>query len=200
MKKKTTALCIAIALIVVAAIGGTMAYFTDNETATNTFTMGKVDIELTETEWVAPTNAAPGIAYDKNPVVGNIGDNPAWIRVDVTLSDATAFKKAASKYGITDLSTIFSGHDESKWTRAGITEDATNGTLTYSYYYKTLLNPGYYTDHLFTAVTIPAAFNNADMAAIGDNFTITIQAHAIQDADGFNTVENAFSNYTVEAK
>ena len=62
MKKKIVTLCVVICLLAVAAIGGTLAYFTDNETATNVFTMGKVDIELTETEWVDPDAVFPGIA------------------------------------------------------------------------------------------------------------------------------------------
>ena len=200
MKKKIVTLCVVICLLVVAAIGGTLAYFTDNETATNVFTMGKVDIELTETEWVAPDAVYPGIAYEKNPVVKNVGDDSAWIRVDVTLSDAAAFVTAAGKYQITDLSVIFDEHDETKWTRAEIVQDAEKDTLTYSYYYNDLLEAGESTDAIFTQVKIPGQFNNADMKAIGENFTITIQAHAMQTADDYDTVQEAFAAYIFEAK
>lgn len=50
MKKKTI-LVAAIAVMLVAAlvVGGTLAYFTDTDTKTNTFTTGKVDITLNET-------------------------------------------------------------------------------------------------------------------------------------------------------
>lgn len=200
MKKKIVTLCVVICLLAVAAIGGTLAYFTDNETATNVFTMGKVDIELTETEWVAPDAVYPGIAYKKNPVVKNVGDDSAWIRVDVTLSDAAAFITAAGKYQITDLSVIFDEHDETKWTRAEIVQDAEKDTLTYSYYYNDLLEAGESTDAIFTQVKIPGQFNNADMKAIGENFTITIQAHAMQTADDYDTVLEAFAAYVFEAK
>ena len=49
MKKKTI-LVAAIAVMLVAAlvVGGTLAYFTDTKTATNTFTTGKVSITLNE--------------------------------------------------------------------------------------------------------------------------------------------------------
>lgn len=200
MKKKIAALCVVICMLAVAAIGGTLAYFTDNETATNVFTMGKVDIELTETEWVAPDAVYPGIAYEKNPVVKNVGDDSAWIRVDVTLSDAAAFVTAAGKYQITDLSVIFDEHDETKWTWAEIVQDAEKDTLTYSYYYNDLLEAGESTDAIFTQVKIPGQFNNADMKAIGENFTITIQAHAMQTADDYDTVQEAFAAYIFEAK
>ena len=38
MKKRILALCVVISLAAVAIIGGTLAYFTDTETATNVFT------------------------------------------------------------------------------------------------------------------------------------------------------------------
>ena len=49
MKKKIITLCLVIAMLSVAVIGGTLAYFTDVEQATNEFTVGKVDIDLYET-------------------------------------------------------------------------------------------------------------------------------------------------------
>jgi predicted ribosomally synthesized peptide with SipW-like signal peptide len=46
--KKKMALCLCVTLLAVAAIGGTMAYFTDTDEATNTFTAEGVKIELIE--------------------------------------------------------------------------------------------------------------------------------------------------------
>lgn len=48
MKKKIIAMCLVVALAAIAVIGGTLAYFTDTEQATNTFTTAKVNIELVE--------------------------------------------------------------------------------------------------------------------------------------------------------
>ena len=48
MKKKVLSLCLVVALIATAAICGTMAYFTDTDNATNTFTAGGVKIDLIE--------------------------------------------------------------------------------------------------------------------------------------------------------
>lgn len=52
MKKKSI-LVAAIAVMLVAAlvVGGTLAYFTDKDNATNTFTVGNVDIELLESQY-----------------------------------------------------------------------------------------------------------------------------------------------------
>ena len=49
MKKKILTICLIVALAATAIIGGTLAYFTDKDEATNTFTMGNVKIDLKET-------------------------------------------------------------------------------------------------------------------------------------------------------
>lgn len=48
MKKKILALCLVVALAVTAVVGGTLAYFTDTDNETNTFTAGGVKIDLIE--------------------------------------------------------------------------------------------------------------------------------------------------------
>ena len=48
MKKKITALCLCVALLAVAVVGASLAYFTDTKSATNTFTVGNVKIDLLE--------------------------------------------------------------------------------------------------------------------------------------------------------
>ena len=50
MKKKITALCLCVALLAVAVVGASLAYFTDNDQADNTFTVGNVAIDLIEQE------------------------------------------------------------------------------------------------------------------------------------------------------
>ena len=49
-KRKIVLLATSLCMIAILAIGGTLAYFTDNDKATNTFTVGNVDITLTEQE------------------------------------------------------------------------------------------------------------------------------------------------------
>lgn len=92
MKRKTLAICLVVALAAIAIIGGTLAYFTDNDTATNKFTVGNVDIELTEPNWVDHGSAEaetvyPGEPLDKDPTVENIGENPCFVRVSVSNLD-----------------------------------------------------------------------------------------------------------------
>ncbi len=51
MKKKILAICLCLALAAVAVVGASLAYFTDSKSATNTFTVGNVDIELIESRF-----------------------------------------------------------------------------------------------------------------------------------------------------
>ena len=48
MKKKITALCLVVALALVAIGGATMAYFTDHGQQENTFAIGNIDIKVDE--------------------------------------------------------------------------------------------------------------------------------------------------------
>ena len=79
MKKKLTALCLCVALLAVAVVGASLAYFTDTKSATNTFTVGNVKIDLIESRYhrqgsgssgdtsiPAPTQTASGMDYVAN--------------------------------------------------------------------------------------------------------------------------------------
>ena len=48
MKKKIIAISLIVAMLAVAIIGGSLAYFTDTDAATNTCTVGNVEIDLIE--------------------------------------------------------------------------------------------------------------------------------------------------------
>lgn len=104
MKKKIVAFAMVFALAAVAVVGGSLAYFTDTETADNNFTVGNVSIELIEQEkqykegtdqyeLVEFTNdkvLMPGMqnAVDKIVTVKNTGDNAAYVRVKITVPAA----------------------------------------------------------------------------------------------------------------
>ena len=51
MKKKITAIFLCVALLAIAIVGASLAYFTDTKTATNTFTVGNVKIDLIESKF-----------------------------------------------------------------------------------------------------------------------------------------------------
>ena len=75
-------------------IGGIVAYFTSTQTVTNTFTIGNIQITLTEPAWVttdsdnngvpdAAQGKMPGQTVAKNPTITNTGDNAAFIFAEV---------------------------------------------------------------------------------------------------------------------
>ncbi len=126
MKKKIVALCLCIALAVVAIGGATLAYFTDKTDAvTNTFTVGKVKIDLWETEngltdgtvtKTGRTNikVAPGTNIDKNPTVKVVANSEDcwlfvkmtvknWPTANVTYSIANGWSTLSSENGVTIL-------------------------------------------------------------------------------------------------
>ena len=80
MKTKSKALLLTLCavLLVAASVLGTMAYLTSTDTVTNTFTVGKVEIKLDETDVTNPNGPRvtansyklmPGTTYTKDPTV-----------------------------------------------------------------------------------------------------------------------------------
>ena len=83
MKKKIISLCLVVCLLAVAIIGGTLAYFTDTESKTNTFTMGNVNIEIQETFEEGAT-LLPGVKVPKEVYIKNTGTMDAWVWFTMT--------------------------------------------------------------------------------------------------------------------
>ena len=83
MKKKIIALCLIVALAATAVIGGTLAYFTDTDEATNTFTMGNVRIDLQETFDAQNAVLRPGSQstnkIEKKVWIENTGSENAYV-------------------------------------------------------------------------------------------------------------------------
>ena len=70
MKKKITAIFLCIALVAIAVVGASLAYFTDTKAAKNTFTVGNVKIELLESQYHR-VNAGKGNAIGQTePLMG----------------------------------------------------------------------------------------------------------------------------------
>lgn len=87
MKKKTLALVLALTLLVAGVVGGTLAWLTDQTTEVkNTFTVGDINIGLTET--TADYKMVPGNAIAKDPTVTVKANSEAcWLFVKVTESE-----------------------------------------------------------------------------------------------------------------
>lgn len=231
MKKKITAIALVICLLLIGIIGATLSYFSDKDTKTNTFTFGKVDIELTEeskgadattttpkiygadtdpTIVVAKTdgtgfeykNILPGQVYSKKPTVKNIGDQPAYIGVEVELPGDINTPYVLCNYFnldsadnndiVTMVGNVFVGFDTTNWdVSIGVKGlFTTNSHSVLQFVYKGtdgVLAPNASID-LFNQVKIPEAMQQGDFA----DFNLKINAYAVQTTGlGTMTVREA---------
>lgn len=86
MKKKTLALVLALTLLVAGVVGGTLAWLTDQTAEVkNTFTVGDINIGLTET--TTDYKMVPGNTIAKDPTVTVKANSEAcWLFVKLTES------------------------------------------------------------------------------------------------------------------
>lgn len=199
MKKKITAIFLCVALVAIAIVGASLAYFTDTKTATNTFTMGDVKIKLDETSVANPTgdrvtentyNVYPGAVVTKDPIVHNIGKNAAWIRAKVEVKGWVTNREKYPNYMAGELEDslqyLIDALGEG-WSVVDAT--AANGDVTFVLKYDGMLAAGADTTAMFQQVKVPAGLeNNQEFGKI------TVTAEAIQ-TDSFATWEAAFAAF-----
>ena len=207
MKKKMMALCLCVALVAVAAVGATMAYFTDTQDVKNTFTVGNVKITLNETtvnldgtakegaDRTTEGNAYklfPGHTYTKDPMVTvKANSEESYVRMLVEVKNINELKEAfpAAKYpdyyaanGVFLLQKLVGEWDDATWISTNtctekIVEGATCGT--YEFRYKS---------------TVAKADTNTALEPLFTKFTIP-QAATSDDIAHLKTVEiNVIAN------
>ena len=135
MKKKIVSLALVVALIAIAAVG-TLAYFTDTDDATNTFTTGNVAIDLTEAVVEADEKGNlvstgkrqdvldeedtsydygklyPGQTITKDPTIENLGSEDAYIAAKIIVTDGKGDLEAVigtGYQGLLGIQTLISG-------------------------------------------------------------------------------------------
>lgn len=217
MKKKSILMAaIAVMLVAVLVVGGTLAYFTDTKSAANTFTVGDVKIKLDESNVNDPngdrvtsneyTDVFPGIQYKKDPVVTNTGKNDAYVRAVVTIENGmnwmglynenvwTAPQEEAFMKLICDkLGAGWSIENIAYVTNAERGSTDFVATLKYT----GVLKAGDATSAMFENVMLPTNATANDITTrVAQNgvFHIDVVAQAIQ-ADGFDTWEAAFTAF-----
>ena len=172
MKKKTLALVLALTLLVAGIVGGTLAWLTDQTAEVkNTFTVGDINIGLTET---TDYKMVPGNTIAKNPTVTVKADSEAcWLFVKVT--ESTDLKNFIT-YAIAEGWTALPGVD-------GV-------------YYREV--PASAADQTFSVLADDAVTVKSDVTrtmletAKTDAPTLTFKAYAIQ-RDHFATADAAWA-------
>ncbi len=174
----------AVALSAMLVVGGTLAYFTATDDAKNTFTVGDVDITLTEDAWTETgssqaDNVVPGREIAKDPtVVAAQGSQPSYVRLVVQVPEAL---DDFIKFG--DLST--------GWSQVGTAATA-EGIVSYVFEYADAIADEASTTALFHTVTISPEATGEDLADFAAGFDINVLAYAVQ-AEGFTSAAEAFT-------
>lgn len=207
-KKKSIA--VAVVLLFILIIGGMLAYFTDTDTATNTFTLGdNIEISLVEANW-DPTAAAgihPGTTVAKDPVISNdSATTPAYVFAKVTVPcyASTGSTVDTPLFVLNDstgaaLGTTVGSAGNTGWTLIQVSSiDTTNKTIDYIYAWGTssamtsLAANTDTTTPVFSSVTLKPSLTYAQQQTAPATTNIVVNAYGIQtDGLGTNTTPTA---------
>lgn len=161
--KRNKKLLILVSVMTILAVGlfSTLAYLTDQESVTNTFTVGQVDIALDETlvdengnpvdedgdgipdktEEGNDYHLVPGQTYLKDPTVTVAkGSEESYVRMIMTVHNASAVQAIIDGHDeLTDFSAFLKGWNKNVWQYVGYTEDTTANTISFEFrYHKTV--------------------------------------------------------------
>jgi predicted ribosomally synthesized peptide with SipW-like signal peptide len=217
MKKKIIVTALVVCIFVLSIASATVAYFTDTQSATNTFTVGNVDIQITEalvevesgnangTENIVKVNPEarqintdldyrtirnlyPGQTIAKDPTIENVGSENAYVAAKITISG---------------LNGLITGDNVEEFLTNGAINTAGNyiaykldgGTFTIYFIAKDALTAQSGKVMLFDTVNIPATWGNAQMEECSD-LVIQVEAFATQKAgfaDAMTAIQTAFA-------
>ena len=168
MKKKSLALVLALAMIVVCVVGGTLAWLIDKtDPVTNTFTYGDINIKLAETTGTS-YKMIPGYTITKDPKVTVLaGSEKCYLFVKVVKS--------------ANFDTFMTYDMAAGWTQL---KDASNNDVP-GVYYRVVDTAGMGTAYSVLAndqVTVKDTVTKADMNGLTEATqpTLTFTAYACQ--------------------
>lgn len=213
-KKNVSIIILCMVLVAVVSIAGTVAFLTDRESVTNTFTVGKVHITLDEAhvnkygETIDTSRVTgneyrlvPGNTYTKDPTVTVMADSEdSYVRMIVTITDIADLKALLGDSFLPE--DYVTGWERDVWECVNIIE-GTDNTVKYEFRYRgpkatngivplsatdTELEP------LFTQFTFPGEWHDeADLNKIAE-LQINVEAHAMQ-ALGFGNEAAAWAAF-----
>ena len=213
MKKfiKIASLVLCAVALVVASVLATLAYLqSTSNVAKNTFTVGKVAITLDEAkvdEYGVPVEGAdrvieneykliPSQTYTKDPTV-TVADKsePCYVRMLVTITDI-ADVKAVFGNDFLPQDFVNGTWDSATWISTGVVTENTDGSYTYEFRYKEVVDAregAVKLEPLFTEFHIGNDLTETQLTKIADA-KINVVAHAIQ-ATGFANADAAWSSW-----
>lgn len=198
-KKKIMTIALALSVASIIAVGGSLAYFTDNDQKENVFTMGNVDIELEE-KFEQDSKLIPGgenmNLVEKIVDVKNIGSEDAYVRVHIAVPKAADPCIHLVKGKATDNTPY-------PWIWFDETYDVTYENKDYTVhtatYQRRMTENGKTVIPAIEAVYMDSAVTNATIselkeygAVVDGKLDIKVMAEGVQ-AEGFEDAESAFA-------
>lgn len=208
--KKILPICICVVAVLTTSVVGALAYLVDTDSAVNTFTTGQVHISIDEAKVDAdgtPVAGAdrvkaneyhilPGMQYTKDPTVTvNGGSEDAYVRMILTVHNASDVQAILTKYNLGDFSVLIGGWDKNTWLYEGFTVDTENNTISFEFHYKEIVAKNADDTKLpalFDILIVPGEITGEEMKDLYDGgFKMEVFGHAIQAA-GFDTEDAAW--------
>lgn len=193
--KKVGVFAVAAALLVGATVG-VSAYFTDTDSSTNTWTVGKITIVHKEPEWdelpdPEKEDITPGKEFAKDPQIENTGENAAFVFQTVEVPVATVI--TAQDNGTRNpeaLTDLFSYTVNEGWTQIGTVENVMDGSDVVAHKYTYVYGSATACTSLAAGVTTPTLFDTIKFANVIEDEgletttqSVKINAYGIQTSD-----------------
>lgn len=226
MLRKVLLLACSAVLLVCLSVGATLAYLTSQDTVTNTFTVGKVDITLDEAaikedkatgNWVEDSSKSrtegnayhlmPGLTYAKDPTVTvKAGSEPSYVRILVTINKIDklmeifpdSYNKELKIFMLEDF--VGGTWNSTVWPCNSVTAN-TDGTYTYEFRHNGIVTTEASKNNvlpdLFEKIVVPGDVTNAQLADL-NGLNIKVVAQAIQAA-GFSDADAAWKEFKAPA-
>ncbi len=195
-KKKLFSLAV-VAIMIAMLSMGSLAWFSDSDSIQNDFLIADSDdthpddifsVDVWEKtpggnqdqDGYKYTDILPGDELLKEAVVENTGYYDQYVRVTVTVSDASAWMDIANVWDLRNIVKVTETY-AADWycVENPIVHDTESNTIVYTLYCTKILEAGK-TVTVFEAVKIPASMTVEQAAAFGNGFDITVKAEAVQ--------------------
>ena len=140
-------------VLCLASVGGVSAYLTDYDKVSNQFTVGKVDVELTEDNWKPDDHKKiePGKVISKDPRIKNTGINDAYAYLEVSIPTANVIAAADNGSRLEKrVQELFSFQSKASWTK--LNSQKVGNNQVYVFAYNKILKPQETTESLFDTV------------------------------------------------
>lgn len=189
---------VAIALVASLGLAGLSAYFTDHQSAQNTFTVGSVKQTLTEPSWDETKepgkNMVPNQVFAKDPTITNVGENDQYVfmKVEVPAANVTTLNEDGTK-GTTTSQELFTYKINGDWKELVDKKKTTATSVTHVYYYGTDAGLTKLAKNQKTTLFTSVQFKNIVEGEVEGEKKININSYGIQ-SENLNLTETTPAN------